>query len=84
MPFAYFENRSFYLALNRHLWICASRGCWRVALEVSKFVYSLDESDPLGMLLVMDYFALRSEQYDWILSFYEVNAFVFMNAEMLK
>ena len=42
------------------------RGCHRSALEVCKLILSMDADDPLGALFLIDYFALRAEQYEWL------------------
>jgi len=47
------------------------RGCHRSALEVCKFLLSLDSDDPKGALFCIDYFALRSQQYKWLEQFAE-------------
>jgi hypothetical protein len=46
-------------------------GCHRSALEVSKFLLSLDSDDPKGALFCIDHFALRSQQYKWLEQFAE-------------
>ncbi len=43
-----------------------------VCLFVCLFVCSLDpEGDPLCILLMMDYYALRCDQYDFLLNLYQ-------------
>ncbi|KAJ8876569.1 hypothetical protein PR048_021014 [Dryococelus australis] len=43
------------------------RGCHRTALELCKLLLSLDpEGDPMGVLLCVDLFALRSHSYQWL------------------
>ena len=65
------ENRAFYLALFRHLTYVGSRACYRTALELCKLMLSLDPSaDPLGVTLMIDFYALRSSQHTWLLRFY--------------
>jgi hypothetical protein len=72
MNYLIFENRAFFLALFRHTIFVSSRGCWRTAFEISKLLLSLDPTnDPLGALLMIDYYALRSNQYEYLVQLYE-------------
>jgi len=65
------ENRAFYLALYRHMTYVGSRACYRTALELSKVIINLDPvSDPLGVILIVDFFALRSNQHNWLIRVY--------------
>lgn len=44
------------------------RGCARTALELSKLILSLaPDEDPLGVLLCIDHFALRSRNFQFVL-----------------
>lgn len=66
------ENRVLYHVLFRYMQSVSRRGCNRTALEVAKLIFSLDpENDPLGMLLCLDYLALRSRMFPFLLSFAE-------------
>jgi len=61
------ENRSFFMALFRHIHYVASRACYRTALELTKILLNLDpEEDPLAAILMVDFFALRAREYQWI------------------
>ena len=43
-----------------------SRACYRTALEFCKLILGLDpDNDPVGILLMIDFYAIRSQQYDW-------------------
>ncbi|KAL3700030.1 hypothetical protein R1sor_018052 [Riccia sorocarpa] len=64
-------NRAFFLALFRHMQQLGKRGCHCTALEICKFLLSLDSRDPYGALFCIDYFALRAEQYQWLVKFVE-------------
>ncbi|XP_072013188.1 ribosome quality control complex subunit TCF25-like [Amphiura filiformis] len=65
------ENRSFFIALFRHLTFVGQRGCNRTALEFCKLLLCLDpDGDPLGTLLMIDYYALKSEQYNFLIRLY--------------
>lgn len=65
------ENRSLFLALFKHLHFVGQRGCPRTALEFCKLLLGLDpENDPLCATLMLDYFALRAEQYQYLVRLY--------------
>lgn len=49
----------------------SSRACYKTALEFAKLILSLDQDDPLGILLLLDFLATRSQQYKWFISVYE-------------
>lgn len=66
------ENRSFYIVLFKHAQYLEERACSRTAFEISKLLLSLQpDTDPLAMILVIDYYALRSKQFEWLVEFYE-------------
>uniref|UniRef100_UPI0037E74A28 ribosome quality control complex subunit TCF25 n=1 Tax=Semicossyphus pulcher TaxID=241346 RepID=UPI0037E74A28 len=66
------ENRAFYLALYKHMMFLEKRGCPRTALEYCKLILSLDpDSDPLCMLLLIDFLTLRSREYHSLLQLYQ-------------
>lgn len=48
------------------------RACYRTALEFCKLLLSLDpEGDPLGIILAIDFYALRAREYKWLLQLFE-------------
>uniref|UniRef100_A0A0D6R3M4 Transcription factor 25 n=1 Tax=Araucaria cunninghamii TaxID=56994 RepID=A0A0D6R3M4_ARACU len=59
-------NRPLFLTLLCHMQNLDRRGCHRAALEVCKMLLSLDSDDPVGALFCIDYFSLRSKQYEWL------------------
>lgn len=63
------ENRAFWLAAHRNIDLFGRRGTWRTALEWCKLVFGLDTTDPHGMLLWIDYLAVKSKQAEWLLTF---------------
>uniref|UniRef100_A0A7N5ZQ68 Transcription factor 25 (basic helix-loop-helix) n=1 Tax=Anabas testudineus TaxID=64144 RepID=A0A7N5ZQ68_ANATE len=66
------ENRAFYLTLYKHMMFLEKRGCPRTALEYCKLILSLDpDSDPLCMLLLIDFLTLRSREYQSLLQLYQ-------------
>lgn len=47
------------------------RGCYRTALEFCKVLYSLDlENDPLAVVLMIDFYALKAQEYSWFIEFF--------------
>ncbi|KAM7357388.1 nuclear localized protein 1 [Cochliomyia hominivorax] len=66
------ENRSMFVVLFKHAQYLEARACCRTAFEISKLILSLNpDVDPLAMVLIVDYYALRSKQYNWLVKFYE-------------
>lgn len=66
------ENRSFYICLFKHAIYVGQRGCNRTALEFCKFILSLDpEEDPMGVILMIDNYAIRSSQYAYLVKIYQ-------------
>ncbi|TDG52674.1 hypothetical protein AWZ03_000907 [Drosophila navojoa] len=66
------ENRAFFIVLFKHAQYLEERACCRTAFEISKLLLSLQpDVDPLAMVLVIDYYALRSKQFGWLVEFYE-------------
>lgn len=65
------ENRALYVVLFKHAQYLENRACSRTALEIAKLILTLEpENDPLAMILIIDFFALRSKQYDWLVQLY--------------
>lgn len=66
------ENRSIFIVLFKHAQYLEARACCRTAFELSKLILSINpEVDPLAMVLILDYYAMRSKQYAWLIKFYE-------------
>ncbi|KAK5642561.1 hypothetical protein RI129_008728 [Pyrocoelia pectoralis] len=65
------ENRVLFITLFKHLLFVAGRACYRTALELCKLLLSLDpDEDPLAVKLVIDFYALRSKEYVWLIDFF--------------
>ncbi|KAG0050167.1 Transcription factor 25 [Gryganskiella cystojenkinii] len=72
LSFMEVENRSFFLAIHRHIQFLGRRGCWRTAFEFNKLLLSLDPThDELGSLLSIDFYALKAEEYTYLLKLYD-------------
>ncbi|XP_066156693.1 ribosome quality control complex subunit TCF25 [Euwallacea fornicatus] len=64
------ENRPLYITLFKHLSFLGGRACSRTALEFCKVLLSLDpQGDPLAVKLVMDFYALRAKEHQWLVDF---------------
>ncbi|XP_075228649.1 nuclear localized protein 1 [Lycorma delicatula] len=62
------ENRALYVALFKHLTFVGARACYRTALELCKVLLSLDpDGDPLAIILAIDFYALRAQEYEWLI-----------------
>lgn len=87
LPFRYSENRPFYLALFKHISNLARRGTWKTAFQFVKLLLSLDpEADPYGALLMIDAFALKAKQSQYLLdlcqcAFFEHEAYFLPNLQ---
>ncbi|KAG0254851.1 Transcription factor 25 [Mortierella polycephala] len=72
LSFMEVENRSFFLAIHRHIQFLGRRGCWRTAFEFNKLLLSLDpKHDELGALLSIDFYALKAQEYAYLLKLHE-------------
>ena len=68
------ENRAIFIALFRHLHYVGSRACYRTALEICKVLLNLDPSvDPLAIVLLVDFYAIRSRSYQWLIDFFRAS-----------
>lgn len=64
------ENRSLFITIFKHIVYCNRRGLRRTPLEYTKLLLSLDpENDPLFASLMIDFYAIRSEEYDYLINF---------------
>jgi hypothetical protein len=64
------ENRSIMLGILSYIQEIGRKGCSQTALEWTKMLLALDPSDPLGLLFLVDHFALRRREHAWLLRFY--------------
>jgi len=66
------ENRPFFLALYRHISYIGDKACYRTALEFCKVLFGLDPvGDPLGVLFMLDYYAIKAEDYKYLIQVYD-------------
>ena len=68
LPYIYFFNRQFYLAIFRYILSLAQRGAVGTASEWCKVLWSLSPlEDPLGCRYFMDHYLLLSNNYKYII-----------------
>lgn len=74
------NNQCIFLALFRHIQHLTRQSCHRAALEVTKLLISLSPvEDPYCGLLMLDYFAIRSREWTFLVRF--VNEFKFIDID---
>lgn len=67
------ENRGFFIALFKHILYVGGKACYRTSLELCKLLFSLDlQGDPLAVILIIDFYAIRSSQYEYFIDLYEL------------
>lgn len=72
MDYLDYENRAFYLLLHRHMLNAAHKRCWETAWNTAKMIFKLDPvKDPLAIISLIDIFALKAKQYQWIINTFE-------------
>lgn len=65
------ENRCFFITLFKHILYLGGKACYRTSLEFCKLLLSLDiDGDPLASILLLDFYAIKSMQYDFLIEFY--------------
>ncbi len=63
------KKRAFFIALFRHLNFVGSRACYNTAWTFCKLLLSLDpDNDPVGILLLIDFYAIKAQQYTWLVT----------------
>ncbi|XP_045784646.1 transcription factor 25 isoform X2 [Maniola jurtina] len=67
LEYSYVENRAFHIAILLYSYLQSNIACHRTALELAKMLTNLDPSDPLGMIFIIDTFAIRAREYKWLI-----------------
>ncbi|KAF2345809.1 Transcription factor 25, partial [Trinorchestia longiramus] len=72
LDFKRMENRGLFYALFYQMLSVSRRQCFRSALELSKILLRLsaDGDDPLAVILLIDFYAVRSQEYVWLLEYF--------------
>lgn len=69
LPYIYFFNRQFFLAIFRYVLVLAQRGAVATASEWTKVLLSLSPlEDPLGARYFMDHYLLLSNDYQYLIN----------------
>jgi len=64
--------RSFFILLFKHLTFVGQRACHRTALELCKRLLCVDpEGDPLCATLMIDFYAIKAGEYEWLVQLYK-------------
>lgn len=67
-------NATFYKALFMYMQQAGRRGCVRSAFELARMIFALDpHGDPVSVVLALDYYALASRQYAFLLALLDAN-----------
>ncbi|SCU82162.1 LANO_0B05314g1_1 [Lachancea nothofagi CBS 11611] len=68
LPYIYFFNRQFYIAIFRYMQILSQRGAVSTASEWCKVLWSLSPlEDPLGCRYFIDHYLLMNKEYEYML-----------------
>ncbi|XP_055354506.1 uncharacterized protein LOC129600128 [Paramacrobiotus metropolitanus] len=71
MSYRYPANRSYFVALFKHIILTVPRFP-KTALELGKYLFNLSpKDDPLAVILMMDYLALKAKDYAYLLAFHD-------------
>ena len=62
-------STSFFMSLFKFIDILGKEGCFRTALEYNKFLLKINVNDPTACLLSIDFNAISSKQYSYLLDF---------------
>lgn len=72
LPFTYYVNRQFYLALFRYIQVLTKKGTYFTALTYAKLLISLSPAeDPLGVRYFIDFYAIIAGEFQWLIDFIE-------------
>ncbi|CCW64805.1 unnamed protein product [Phytomonas sp. EM1] len=84
VPYGYRENRILFQTLQCGVHVALQRGCARTAWELSRFLLSLDPRDPCGMMLMMDYLALRAKRWVWLVEVHQATLTLVDNLSLVN
>ena len=62
-------STSFFMSLFKFMDILGKKGCYRTALEYNKFLLKINLNDPTACLLCIDFNAISSKQYEFLIDF---------------
>lgn len=67
-PYERFSS-SLFMSIFKFIDILGKKGCYKAALEYTKFLLKLNKDDPTAALFCLDYNACSAKQYDYMLQF---------------
>lgn len=67
LDYKFMENRPFFVAMLKYVYLLTNRACHRTALEIAKMLLLLDPTDPLALLSIIDILALRAREHEWLI-----------------
>lgn len=70
VPFSIPSNKQLFQVLRCGIHHALRKAAVRTAWETCKLLYSLDPKDPFGSLFLLDYLALRSKGWAWLVHVY--------------
>lgn len=62
-------SKSFFMSIFKFIDILGKKGCFRTALEYNKFLLKINVNDPTACLLSIDFNAISSKQYSYLVRF---------------
>ena len=62
-------STSLFMSLFKFMDILGKKGCFRATLEYNKLLLKINMNDPTACILCLDYNAISSKSYDYILKF---------------
>lgn len=71
LEYEFVENRPLLIAILKYMHVLTNIACHRTALGLAKVLLSLDPSDPLAVIFIIDTLALRAKEYQWLLDLIE-------------
>lgn len=72
LPFNYYLNRQFHLALFRYIQVLTKKGTFYTAFTYAKLLLSFAPAeDPLGTRYLIDFYAIISGEHKWLVEFVE-------------
>lgn len=72
LPFNYYLNREFYLAIFRYIEVLTKKGTFYTAFTYCKLLLAFSPADdPLGTRYFLDFYAILAGEYQWLIEFVE-------------
>lgn len=62
-------STSLFMSIFKFIDILGKKGCFRTALEYNKFLLKINVNDPTACLLSIDFNAISSRQYQYLIEF---------------